>query len=74
MRRIRISVKPGARDEAVVPLEDGSYRVRVKAAPVDGKANAAVIAALAAHFGLRRAQLRIRTGAGSRDKWVEIDD
>lgn len=65
-------MKPGARKESVEKQPDGSYRVAVKAPPVDGKANAAVIAALAEHFGVPKAAVRLRVGAGGKRKIFEI--
>jgi len=44
----------------------------VAAPPREGQANAAVVAALAEHFGVPRSQVRIIRGAGSRHKIVEI--
>ena len=44
MRTIRLKVKPGSREEELSELDDGSWLARVKAPPVDGKANAALIA------------------------------
>ncbi len=69
---VAVKVKPGARADNVEPQEDGSLRVSVKAPPVDGKANEAVIAALAKHFGVRRADVTLKRGASSRDKVFEI--
>lgn len=61
MRTIRLRVKPGARAEDLTECDDGSWLARVKAPPVDGKANAAVIALIATHFGLRKAQVIIKS-------------
>lgn len=69
-----MKVKPGARVEALSQLEDGSWLAAVKAPPVDGKANAALIALVARHFGLRKAQVSIRSGASGRMKLVELED
>ncbi|GIJ49925.1 hypothetical protein Val02_68110 [Virgisporangium aliadipatigenens] len=46
--------------------------VAVNAPPVDGRATAAVLRALADALGLRPAALRLRSGAASRDKLVEV--
>lgn len=73
MRTLRLKVKPGSRDESLTEQEDGTWLARVKAPPVDGKANAAVIALVAAHFGLRKAQVTIRSGAGARLKLVQLE-
>ena len=74
MRTLRLKVKPGAREEDLTELPDGTWLARVKAQPVDGKANAALIALVAAHFGLRKAQVRIRSGAAGRMKLVQLED
>ena len=67
-------MKPGSREDALEALDDGSWVARVKAPPVDGKANAAVIALLAAHFGLRKAQVHIKSGAAGRMKLVVLEE
>jgi len=74
MRILKIKVKPGARKDALEQLVDGSWQASVRAPPVDGKANAAVIALVAAHFGLRKAQVSIRSGASGRMKLVQLED
>jgi uncharacterized protein (TIGR00251 family) len=74
MRTLRVKVKPGSREEELSELEDGSWLARVKAPPVDGKANAAVIALVARHFGLRKAQVNIKSGASGRQKLVTVAD
>jgi uncharacterized protein (TIGR00251 family) len=48
--------------------------VAVTAPAVDGKANAAVLAALASAFGVRARQVVIVTGDRGRDKVVELRD
>jgi uncharacterized protein len=55
----------GRRGDAIV--------VRLAAAPVDGAANDALIAFLAASFGCPRRSISIVSGEKSRDKRVRID-
>jgi len=74
MKILKVKVKPGARTEALDQLADGSWQASVKAPPVDGKANAALIALVAAHFGLRKSQVSIRSGASGRMKLVQIEE
>jgi uncharacterized protein (TIGR00251 family) len=74
MRTLRLKVKPGSREEDLTEMQDGSWLARVKAPPVDGKANAAVVALVAKHFGLRKAQVRIKSGASGRQKLVQVED
>jgi uncharacterized protein YggU (UPF0235/DUF167 family) len=73
-RTLRIQVKPNARVSALERGPDGAWLARLKAPPVDGKANAELIALVAAHFGLRRAQVTIKTGAGARIKTLVLSD
>jgi uncharacterized protein len=73
MRTLRLKVKPGSREDELSQLDDGSWLARVKAPPVDGKANAAVIALIARHFGVRKAQVRIKSGASARLKLVLVE-
>ena len=74
MRTLRVKVKPNSSVAELAALDDGSYVARVKAPPVDGKANAALIALVAEHFGVRRAQVRIKSGTSGRLKLIQIDD
>ena len=74
MRTLRVKVKPNSRVEEFVALDSGDFEARVKAPPVDGKANAALIALIAHHFGLRKAQVSIKSGASARQKLVQLHD
>jgi uncharacterized protein YggU (UPF0235/DUF167 family) len=74
--RISVRVRPGARADAVGGTWAGprgpALVVAVRARAVDGAANAAVVAALAAAFGLRRGDVEIVAGARARDKIVTL--
>jgi uncharacterized protein (TIGR00251 family) len=70
--RIHIKVVPKAKKSGIELLPDGSLRVRVFAPAEAGRANAAVIKALAEHFGVPRRAVTILQGAMSRTKLVEV--
>jgi uncharacterized protein (TIGR00251 family) len=72
MKTIRVKVKPQARVAELIEAGDGTWIARVKAPPVDGKANAALIELVAERFGVRRSQVVIKSGAGARLKLVQI--
>lgn len=74
MRTLQVKVKPNSREALLEQQADGTWLARVKAPPVDGKANAAVIELIAAHFGVRKAQVSIKSGVSGRLKFVQIDD
>jgi len=72
--RFQVRVTPKSRaDEVRASRADGTIRVRVTAAPEDGKANEAVTALLAERLGLPRRSVRLIGGAASRLKWFEAD-
>jgi uncharacterized protein (TIGR00251 family) len=70
---IQVKVKPGSRVSELVATADGSFVAHVKAPPVEGKANAELIALVARHFGCPRSAVTIKSGASSRTKRVQVD-
>jgi uncharacterized protein len=75
--RISVRVRPGARRAAVGGSWAGprgpALLVAVQARAVEGAANAAVVAALAAAFGLHRSAVELVAGTRGRDKIVALD-
>ncbi|HEY2731673.1 MAG TPA: DUF167 family protein [Polyangia bacterium] len=69
---VDVLVQPRASRAGVGPAVGDRLRVSVTAPPVDGKANAAVIEAVAEAFGVRRAAVSIVRGEASRRKTVRI--
>ena len=67
-----VRVVPRGGRDAIDGWEGEALRVRVAAAPADGKANAAVIALLARAAGIPKSQVAIVRGAASREKWVRV--
>jgi len=74
VKTLRVKVKPNARVSELEGRSDGTWLARVKAPPVDGKANDELVALIAEHFGVRRNQVSIKSGAGGRLKLVQIAD
>lgn len=75
MTRYRIQVKPGSRKGPLVEAgPDGLLTVFVRERAVEGAANDGVVAALAAHLGVRKGDVRIVAGHTARIKTVEVDD
>jgi hypothetical protein len=67
--RVRVRARAG-RDEVIV--EDAVVRVFVRAAPERGKANEAVLRALAKRLGLPMSALELVKGETSRDKRILV--
>lgn len=70
--KINIKVIPGAKRN-VFKQEADSIKVYLTAPPVDGKANKALIAFLAQHFSVRKAQVVITKGLQTRNKTISIE-
>lgn len=69
---LAVSVVPNAKRTGADGLHDGALRVRLAAPPVDGKANAALLAWLAAELGLQRRALQLLHGIAARRKLVAL--
>jgi uncharacterized protein len=70
---LHIRVVPRARRTEISGRRGEAILVRLAAPPVDGAANAALIAFLAERLGVPQRQIAIARGAASRDKMVAID-
>jgi uncharacterized protein (TIGR00251 family) len=69
---LKLKVQPRAsRDEFCGPQGD-ALKLRITAPPVDGKANAHIIAYLAKQFGVAKRDVEIISGEMGRDKRVSI--
>ena len=73
MTAIKVKVKPHSRVSTLEQVSDRVWLARLKSAPVDGKANAELVALIAERFRCRNADVEIRSGAGGRMKLVRID-
>jgi uncharacterized protein (TIGR00251 family) len=70
---IQVKVKPRAKTSELVQAQDGTWLAKLKAAPVDGKANEELIGLVADRFGCRKADVTIKSGAAARMKLVRIE-
>jgi uncharacterized protein (TIGR00251 family) len=73
MRELLIQVKPGSSKESLEQLQDGTWLVRLRAKPVDGAANKALIALLSLTFDVPKSRVQIVRGESTRFKKVLID-
>lgn len=69
---LTLKVKPGSRRKVAPTYTDTVLHLAVNAPPVDGKANAAVIAALADLFDLPKSAFELTQGSTGRQKRVII--
>ena len=71
--RMAVHVQPGARVSTVIGEIGDALKIRLHAPPVDGKANAALIAFVAGKLGIRQRDVRIVRGQTNRQKLLDID-
>ncbi|MDD5154164.1 MAG: DUF167 domain-containing protein [Thermodesulfobacteriota bacterium] len=70
---LRVYVQPKASREGIAGYHGDALKIRLKAPPVEGEANAACIRFLASLFGLPQTNLSIKTGHKSRLKLIEME-
>ena len=70
---IQVKVKPNSRISAFERAEGGTWLARLRAAPIDGKANEELIALIAEHCQCRKSAVSIKSGAAGRTKLVRIE-
>ena len=70
---IEVKVKPRSRESTLEPTADGRWLAHLRAAPVDGEANAELIALVAKRFGRGRGDVTIKSGGTGRVKLVRIE-
>jgi hypothetical protein len=70
---LRVHVQPGARQTGWAGRHGEAFRLRISARAVDGQANAACVAFLAAAAGVSRARVILVHGARSREKLFRIE-
>jgi uncharacterized protein (TIGR00251 family) len=69
---LKLRVSPKAAQDAIAGWHGGALKIKVRAAPEKGRANASVVDLLAGALGVPKAAIVIESGQGSRDKRVRV--
>lgn len=70
--KILVQIKPRSSQAKVEQINDGEYKVWVRAVPEKGQANEEMQQLLADYFRVKRAAVRLVIGKTAREKLVEI--
>lgn len=70
--KIIVMAKPAARENKIEKIDETTYRVSITEPPVQGKANVAIIKALAGYFNVSPSQVQIVQGHTARRKIIDI--
>jgi uncharacterized protein (TIGR00251 family) len=73
MTILRVHVVPNARIDSIVGEDGGAVKIKLRAAAVEGEANAALICFLAKQLKLSRNAIVLKSGHKSREKLIRID-
>jgi uncharacterized protein (TIGR00251 family) len=68
-----VRLQPRGGRDAVVGERDGRVVIRVSAPPLDGRANAALCAFVAARAGVAKGAVSVVRGEASRDKVLRVE-
>lgn len=69
---LTLHIQTGAKNTEAAGLHGDALRIKLAAAPVEGKANAALLKFLAKHFDVPLSQVILRQGDKSRHKVIII--
>jgi uncharacterized protein (TIGR00251 family) len=72
--KISARVIPNSSRNSIAVLEDGTYKIKITTAPLDGKANVAVVKLLSKHLSIPQSRISILRGHTSKQKLIEIED
>lgn len=70
---VTLHIQPGASRSECAGRHGDALKIRLAAPPVDGKANAALIAFVAARLGIARAAVTLKSGQTSRRKILLVE-
>jgi uncharacterized protein (TIGR00251 family) len=70
---LRIKVKPGSKTDEIVREADGSLKVKIRAQPIEGKANKYLVEYLAKVLGVPKSKITLLKGETNSFKTLEID-
>ncbi|MEK7634802.1 MAG: DUF167 domain-containing protein [Patescibacteria group bacterium] len=70
--KIFVKAKPNTKEEKVEKISETNFIVAIKKPPIQGKANTAIVKALAKYFGIASSRIVIISGIYSKQKVFEI--
>ncbi len=71
--RLTLHIQPGAKKTETAGLYGDALKIRLNAPPVDGKANAQLIAFIAGRLAVAKSAVSIKSGDTSRRKVLEVE-
>ena len=69
---INVKIQPRSSKSEIMAIKDGAYKIKLKSAPVDGKANEELIELLANKYKVKKSDIEIKSGKNSQNKIIKI--
>lgn len=69
-----VKITPNAKKTEIISQNNGIFKIRIAAKPVDGKANEELIRFLSKEWKIPQSQIVIFQGLSSKNKVIEIPD
>ena len=69
---LSVRIQPRASKNSITRMEDGSYKIRLTAPPVDGAANEALVALLSEALSVSKSAIEIISGHTAREKRISL--
>jgi uncharacterized protein len=70
---LQVKVKPRTKVSELYQVADGTWIAKLKASPVNGRANEELVALVAEKFHCTKSAVTIKAGAASRTKLVKVE-
>ena len=70
---LRIKVKPNSKTDEIIREADGTLKVKIRAQPVEGKANKYLVEYLSGLLKIPKSKITILKGAANAFKTLEIE-
>lgn len=69
-----VRAKPGSKREGICSMDDEEISICIRAPPVDGKANIALISYISGIFDLSKSDIVLEKGGTNKNKLISITD
>lgn len=71
--KISVKVKTRAKKDKIEKIGENNFIISIKEAPIEGKANKAIIKSLAEYFNIKKSNIEIIRGHKSKEKTIKIN-
>lgn len=71
--KLKVFIQPNSKNNEVIGFHGEALKIKIKAPPVDGEANSALIRFLSQQIGIPQKNITLLNGQTGKNKLIEID-